>query len=205
MAHKHRSRPACRSVLGAGVRMGRCHVLSCEPTSEPLLHVPPWQPTQEQCPARGSIGCGCSLAAASAAPRAAAGPGAAQERLLPGPQRSGAQRRPSWPAAPAGTHPRRLRFWQGYTHARSYFEAPARRAMVAAAPRTAGPRAIPSAARPQRAPGSSMPVQPLCMLRRVQGSRCTTVRRHAETMARLPSWPARRGSLLQLIRGPGVT
>jgi hypothetical protein len=86
-------------------------------------------------------------------------------------------------AAPAGTNPRRLPFWQGYTHARSYFEAPARRAMVAAAPRTAEPRAIASAARPQRAPGCSMPVQPLCTLRRVQGSRCTAVRRRAETWA----------------------
>jgi hypothetical protein len=106
-------------------------------------------------------------------------------------------------AAPAGTNPRRRRFWQWHTHARSDFAALARRAMVAAAPRTAEPLAIASAARPQRPPGRSMPVQPLCMLRRVQGSRCTIVRRRAETWRQGPA--AQLATAAQVIRRPRVT
>jgi hypothetical protein len=127
-----------------------------------------------------SISCVCSLAPASAALRAAAGPGS---RPAPVPNSTAKAGR----AAPAGTNPRRMPFWQGYTHARSCFEALARRAMVAAAPRKAEPRAITSAARPQRVAGRSMAFQPLCMLRRVQGSRCTTVRRRAETWRQGPA------------------
>jgi hypothetical protein len=181
-------------VLACGWGDAPHHPLQA-PISKRLLHVPPWRNTYQGASSMLRLVPGACLHRAQRFSRAGerAAVAARARRAAP----------PQLAKRPLLAHPRRLRFWQGYTHARSDFEAAPARDGGRSAPNGRAARNRFRGPPPTRAWTQHAGPAPL----HAQGGarkplyHCPAPRRNLPG----PGCPVghRCTSLLQLIRGPG--